>query len=293
MNRVVTVCGDGFYGIMNTKCCAGSDRPGFGVEFFSMSNFQILKRSRSSLRSCGALLAALALIAGSRAIVPEATAQPEVVGQWTSPQQWIYPCIHASLLPTGKVIFWPGYTGDTPQFWDPVTTAVTTAPHAGYNIFCSGHVFDAQGKLQVVGGQLVLLYGLKDNATFNAFNNTWNRLPQLNYARWYPAITLLPSGDILCTSGLDETSTAVPIPEVFEQATGRWRPLRNASLTLPFFPRMFVAPNGKVFCATLVSRYLDATGDGTWTTITQRKIAGRDDYGSAVQYAPGKVMYVG
>ena len=240
-------------------------------------------------RAAGCALA----VAWALLLPSHAPAQSSAVGAWTSPQPWIYACIHASLLPTGKVLYWPGYTGDTPKFWDPITTAVTDAPKAGYNIFCAGNTLDSQGRVVTIGGQLVLLYGLKDNAVYNAFTRTWTRNAPTKYARWYPSATLLPNGDILTVSGLDQNSVAVPIPEVYEAATGRWRALSGASLTLPWYPRTFVAPNGKVFVAAMISRYLDTAGTGNWTIVSKRLVAGRDDYGSAVMYEPGKVMYVG
>ena len=64
-----------------------------------------------------------------------ALAQPSQLGVWSAPQPWVYPAIHSSLLPNGKVLFWPGYTGDKPRFWDPATAVLTDAPHAGYKIF--------------------------------------------------------------------------------------------------------------------------------------------------------------
>ena len=242
-------------------------------------------------RACGLLV--LGFLAAALLFPAFTQAQSASVGSWTAPQPWIYPCIHTSLLPTGKILFWPGYTGDTPKFWDPVTTAVTDAPHAGYNIFCGGSALNSRGEVVAVGGQLILLFGLKDNATFNPFNNTWTRQQQMNFARWYPSLTTLPNGDMLTMSGLDEQSVTVPIPEVFEAATGRWRALVNASLALPLFPRSFVAPNGRVFVATMISRYLDTTGSGAWSPVATRIVPGRDDYGSAAMYEPGKVIFVG
>ena len=57
---------------------------------------------------------------------------------------------------------------------------------------------------------------------------------------------------------------------------------------------MFLAPNGKVFLAGFpqTSRYLDVSGTGTWTTVGDRQVADRT-MGSAVMYAPGKILYVG
>ena len=57
---------------------------------------------------------------------------------------------------------------------------------------------------------------------------------------------------------------------------------------------MFVAPNGKVFLAGFPRRprYLDVGGTGAWTTVaTDRSPTG--SMGSAVMYAPGKILYVG
>ena len=60
----------------------------------------------------------------------------------------------------------------------------------------------------------------------------------------------------------------------------------------PYYPPMFVAPNGKVFIAGFaLSRYLDVAG-GHWGPIINRLVA-RRDMGSAVMYAPGKILYAG
>jgi hypothetical protein len=55
-----------------------------------------------------------------------------------------------------------------------------------------------------------------------------------------------------------------------------------------------VAPNGLVFYAGELpqSAYLDPAGGGTWTPVANSHY-GRRDYGSAVMYAPGKVLIVG
>ena len=238
-------------------------------------------------------LAGVALAATLLGLPASVRGQPSAVGAWSAPQPWVYPAIHASLLPTGKVLYWPGYTGDTPTIWDPATALLTDAPHAGYNIFCAGHAFDSHGRLVVSGGQLVLLFGVKDNALFDAFTGTWTRSAQMNYARWYPTCITLPSGDVLSIAGLDEQSITVPVPEIFRTETGRWQTLPNASLLLPWYPRAFVAPNGKVFFATTTSRYLDTAGQGSWSTVATRLVPGRDDYGSAVMYQPGKVIFIG
>ena len=64
---------------------------------------------------------------------------------------------------------------------------------------------------------------------------------------------------------------------------------------MPYYPRMFVAPNGKTFFAgePVGSRYFDPSGEGTWGPTILRKFTGIRDYGSAVMYEPGKIIYIG
>jgi hypothetical protein len=113
--------------------------------------------------------------------------------------------------------------------------------------------------------------------------------------RYYPTTTTLPNGDILAISGHDTAKMVVTIPEVRSSAGG-WRRLTAAPLSIPdpYYPDMFVAPNGKVFLAGFqqMTRYLSVTGSGQWTTVGNRNVADRR-LGSAVMYAPGKILYAG
>jgi hypothetical protein len=110
--------------------------------------------------------------------------------------------------------------------------------------------------------------------------------------RWYPTNTTLPNGEILTLAGRDESGTVVTIPEVWNGTA--WRQLTGASLALPYYPRTFVAPDGRVFQAgeERQSRYLSVAGTGSWTDGPMRVGVYRD-YGSAVMYEPGRILYVG
>ena len=74
----------------------------------------------------------------------------------------------------------------------------------------------------------------------------------------------------------------------------QWLSLTGASLSLVYYPRMFVAPNGRLFLAGPMAktRYLNPAGSGQWTTVATRNVTSRN-YGSAVMYAPGKILYTG
>ena len=50
--------------------------------------------------------------------------------------------VHSHILPTGKVMIWPGdgcISGNDPRAWDPVTETISTLAQPGYDTFYSGH----------------------------------------------------------------------------------------------------------------------------------------------------------
>src|SRR5262245_42077682 len=99
------------------------------------------------------------LAAGLIAIPSTAWGQPAVKGQWEPAFPWPNVGIHVHVLASGKVMFWgrrewrPDNQPDpdldphdcTPRLWDPATKAFTELPRPGFNLFCSGHTFLADG----------------------------------------------------------------------------------------------------------------------------------------------------
>lgn len=230
---------------------------------------------------------------------PPIVPRPEAnAGQWSTVLTSV-PIVqaHLHLLPTGKVLSWGG-PNEIPNtyIWDPATGGYNTA-QAPSELFCSGHSFLPDGRLLVTGGHIndghgTAGLGLANTNVFDPGSGMWQALPRMLKGRWYPTNTTLPNGQVLTVAGTDETGANVPIPEVWNGA--EWRPLTSARLGLPYYPRMFVAPDGRVFYAgeEQQSRYLDVAGTGSWTNGPMRQF-GMRDYGSAVMYEPGKILYVG
>jgi len=233
------------------------------------------------------------LIASVRTSLPQTSSDPSVVGQWSSVQPWPIVSVHAQMLPTGKVMFYP--YSDGPYLWDPSTANVTQASLAGYNLFCTGHSLMADGRLFVSGGHISNEVGLPNAAIYNPFTDAWTRLPDMNAGRWYPTNTTLPNGDVLVVSGdIDRTVWVNTLPQVWQTAQGSWRNLTSAQAALPLYPFMFVAPNGRVFNAgpNQAAYYLDVSGTGNWFFVANSRF-GLRDYGSSVMYDEGKVLIVG
>src|SRR4051794_11938422 len=95
-------------------------------------------------------------------------AQTSITGQFSPVQSAPYSPIHAHLLPTGQVMFWDSYDkADNAQLWNPSTGAFTPAAKAGYNIFCTGFSFLANGHLLVTGGHIADFEGLRTTSDYN------------------------------------------------------------------------------------------------------------------------------
>jgi WD40 repeat protein len=222
--------------------------------------------------------------------VPIPSSSPALQGKWDSPFNTPVVVVHMHLLANGKVLLW-GDTGDA-QLWS-AATGFTRVPKT-YRIYCSGHALMKDGRLLVVGGTSAGTRGLKAATVFNPATSGWSATAPMRQGRYYPTITLLPNGDLLAVSGHDTTLAVVTIPEVWNGST--WRRLTTAPLSIPtpYYPAMFLAPNGKVFLAgfSQPTRYLDVSGTGQWTTVGPRVVTDRV-LGSAVMYAPGKILYAG
>ncbi len=234
----------------------------------------------------------LALFAGL-AVAPPAAAQTSVVGQWSPFTTWQRIPVHTMLLPTGRVLYHP-YNDDA-RLWDPGTNQTTTPLRAGYNLFCNGHSLLADGRVFMAGGHIQNGVGLPRASIYDPFNNAWSHLANMNAGRWYPTNTTLANGDVLVTSGsIDNTVGVNRLPQVWQAGSNTWRSLTNAQLSLPLYPWMHVAPNGRVFMSGngRTTRYLDTAGAGAWTTVGDR-VFGSRSYGSSVMYNPGYVIVMG
>jgi hypothetical protein len=121
----------------------------------------------------------------------------------------------------------------------------------------------------------------------------------MHHGRWYPTLTVLPDGRMLTMAGRDQANNVVPTPEIWENNT--WVELPGAgNIEIPYYPRNYVAPNGRVFYAgeRIMSRWFDvdassATGRGRWSDGPQHIYRFNRDYGTSVMYEPGKIFYAG
>ena len=200
-------------------------------------------------------------------------------------------------MPDGRVFFVSYYDESLhPNIWDPVSNTFTATAASSFRLFCAGHTTLADGRVFIAGGHIADFTGYPHAVIFDPATNGFTSLPDMNTGRWYPTVTTLPNGDVLVVSGDINANTNVDtLPQVFQFATKTWRNLTTAQLSMPLYPNMLVAPNGKVFDAgpSRQTRYLNTAGTGSWSNVAVMNFTGSRDYGPAVLYAPGKVLDVG
>ncbi len=216
------------------------------------------------------------------------------MGQWAAPISWPAVAINAVLLPNGNVLTY-GRNVYVPVLWSPSTPTTFTNLTRPADFFCSGHALMRDGRVLVTGGHSGRdNFGIKVAYIFDFRTNTWTRAADMLNGRWYPTSTTLGNGQVLTISGGDTAGALNILPEVYQPATNIWRALTSAVRSVPYYPMMFVAPNGRVFMAgpEQQSAYLNPSGRGSWVNGPLRNCCYRD-YGSAVMYDAGKILVVG
>jgi hypothetical protein len=151
------------------------------------------------------------------------------------------------------------------------------------------------GRLIVAGGHSgVDNYGIRTTYIYDYRTGLWTPGGNMRNGRWYPTTTALPNGQVLVISGGDTAAQLNLIPEVYAPTPNTWRALTLASKPVPYYPMMFVAPNGKVLVVgpDQPTDYLNTSGKGLWTPGPTR-VFGNRDYGTAVMYDTGKILVVG
>ncbi|SCY11334.1 Multicopper oxidase with three cupredoxin domains (includes cell division protein FtsP and spore coat protein CotA) [Nitrosospira sp. Nl5] len=202
--------------------------------------------------------------------------------------------VHGALLNTGHVLLFSGAAERNypleARIWDPATKqimpGVIPLPE---DFFCSGHIFMADGRLLVVGGDTNGA-GHTNNRCFiftpdpvNPDSGTFAPAASMAHARWYPTALSLNDGRILAFSGGHPIAAEV---EVFDGGT--WTPVSGANRSFDeLYPGMHLLPSGEIFytragwagATGTQTAYLTMTGaaSGSWTDYGQQQFYDRQE----------------
>jgi hypothetical protein len=155
------------------------------------------------------------------------------------------------------------------------------------------------GRVMVIGGYGGLStgnIGIVDTNIFDPATNTWTRVADMHYPRWYPDLTELGDGRFVAISGntTDESHWA-DTPEVFDPSTGQWTALTGVSTSQVHeaeYPFSYLLPNGNVFT---IGPSEDKSFQLNVNAKTWTQVGGSSGVvnGSSVMYLPGKILYSG
>jgi hypothetical protein len=216
----------------------------------------------------------------SPTLTPPPDAQTDVApgattGTWSPVFSWPHVAAHMIVLPDGQVITWTSadadhaHGTDNVHVWDPANPGTFKhVPNGSADVFCAAHVFLPNGDLMVPGGHIANDEGIDEAHIFNWSSASWSKTSlDMAAGRWYPTGVTLGNGDVLVAAGNDANHQPNPYPEVWENGTKRWRLLAGAYAALPYYPRLHLAPDGRVFMAgpEPLTRWLNPTGTGAWT----------------------------
>ncbi len=257
------------------------------------------------------------------------------MGVFSGVQNWSMNAITLGLLPSGKVASYgtpggnPGtQDGRTFDIWDPsqgITGGHLILPGVtGVNSFCAAQAFRTDGSLFIAGG----IFDSGNDKGSVLLNRTGTGISaiaaKLANDRYYSSMLTLPNGQQLIMGGsfpyqggwedpqgaIDKGLMTGMTPEIYDG--NGWRSLFGAKSRDAFgpdnnrfwYPRAWVAPNGKVFGISSEKMwYLDPTGNGS-VNVMNFKEAQRDALSAAdapnvgptsaaVMYEAGKILQVG
>jgi hypothetical protein len=214
-----------------------------------------------------------------------------VSGSWSGVFSWPFIGIQSLVLPDGKILTYGtdqgGHQGAYKIYdvWDPVTNTHNTLPNKTLvDEFCSAvQIIPTTNQVLIAGGDNrpngIVNVGIPNTNIFDPETDSLTPSPYgpMAYARWYPTLITLGTGQLLILGGADIDGTGVGTPEIFTPGAG-WRTLTGAyiaemaSETGYYYPRTWLASDGRVI--TIAAGFpdiyaIDTSGNGHVSLIGQ------------------------
>ena len=182
-------------------------------------------------------------------------------GSWSGLFSWPLIGLHMVLTPDGKILSYgtdqAGIQGGEEIYdcWDPITNTHNTLPNlTKTDTFCTAHaIIPTTGEVLMAGGDARPLgftnKGVPDTNIFDYKTNGLTPSPSgpMAFARWYPTLITLDTGQLLILGGTDLSGNAVHYPEIFTPGSG-WRTLTGAyTASAGLYPRAWQSSNGMVY----------------------------------------------
>jgi hypothetical protein len=225
------------------------------------------------LVSTAVALTAIACSLTSASLQAEA-ASPTDPGTWAVTNCPGYNPIHVATLPSGKLlaVAGSGYNRDTfdantanpalklykAWLYDPMSgdcPAEIPLPQE-HDLFCAGMTSLPDGRILMFGGTSQYgsptshlgtpdyYGGIKEAWAFDETTLSFNQVPDMRVARWYPQGPVDALGRPVVYSGLDENAAFTAVVERFDPASNTWTQLPSTARALPMYAGTVLRADG-------------------------------------------------
>ena len=168
--------------------------------------------------------------------------------EFRSPEGLVYRAGHAfTVQPANKVATRRGATVTASET---IVFAEAVAPGPQYvavgpKQYAVSGLTPAEGQNIYALGQAMTMekqdyQGIEETYEFNPFTETYERVGDMFFKRWYPTLTPLADGSVIAVSGLDGTGEILNGQnEVYDPATRRWTERKDLTQYFPTYPALF------------------------------------------------------
>ena len=159
----------------------------------------------------------------------------------------------------GKIVQYvqPTYTPDWVKAEQPGNGSVSNV-NRDYTILGvpAGISSDLQASSFAINRAEQNFWGSRKSYVFNIHTETYQRVSNLNLARWYPTLVGLKDGNVLAVSGLNQFGQIITgHSEEFNLKTQRWTLEPKLQHSFPTYPALFLMPNGDLFFTGATTGY--------------------------------------
>jgi Galactose oxidase-like, Early set domain/Bacterial Ig-like domain len=235
-------------------------------------------------------------------------------GSWSGVFSWPLIGIQSLVTPDGKILSYgtdqAGLQGAYKIYdvWDPITNTHNTLPNQTFtDEFCAAaQIIPQTGDVILTGGDARPLgsvnTGIADTNIFDYRTDSLTPIPSgpMAFARWYPTLITLGTGQLLILGGADLSGTGVGYPEIFTPGAG-WRTLTGAYIAEIangsgwYYPRAWQASDGKVIAVAAGGSAvyaIDPSGNGQVSVVAQAPVS--LNFGEpAIMFAPDRCLILG
>ena len=232
-----------------------------------------------------------------------------VRGTFSPVAPWPLVGLHAVLTADGRVLSYGTKTNGIQtgyyvyDLWDPQLglglDAHTTLPNTtAVDLFCNAQQLLPSGDIEMYGGDILRVpqdfssnLPTDDTNLFRGADDSLIRTGKMNRKRWYASATVLPNGEVYIQGG----DGGKDRPEV-RTNSGTFRLLTGAdtSYLASYYPRNFVAPDGKIFGIAYTQMFrINPSGTGTLTRLGKFTSGNTGGSSTAVMFRPGRILQVG